>query len=60
MTTPTVAQLNAAITEARAQLTAISGWINYNNEISDAQMLSFMTKVLTAALNVQPPKGPTK
>lgn len=57
MIKPTVAQLNAAITEARAQLTAISGWINYNNEISDAQMLAFMTHVLSAALNAQPPKG---
>jgi hypothetical protein len=57
MVTPSPAQLNAAIAEARAQLTAISGWINYNSQISDPQMLSFMTKVLTAALNVQSPKG---
>lgn len=59
MTLPTAAQLDAAIIAARAQLTAISGWINYNSQISDAQMLSFMTKVLTAALNV-PLKGKTK
>lgn len=58
MITPTKAQLDAAIKEARAELTAISGWINYNNEISDDQMQTFMTKVLTAALNVPtPPKG---
>lgn len=56
MVKPSVPQLNAAITEARAQLTALSGWINYNNQISDAQMLAFMTKVLSAALNV-PSKG---
>lgn len=56
MVKPSVPQLNAAITEARAQLAALSGWINYNNQISDAQMLAFMTKVLSAALNV-PSKG---
>lgn len=56
MVKPSVPQLNAAITEARTQLAALSGWINYNNQISDAQMLAFMTKVLSAALNV-PSKG---
>ena len=59
MIAPTQAQLTAAIREARAELTAISGWINYNNEISDDQMQAFMSRVLTAALNVQPPKGKT-
>jgi hypothetical protein len=57
MVTPTVAQIDAGITVARAQLTSISGWIDYNNEISDAQMLAFMTKVASAILNAQPPKG---
>jgi hypothetical protein len=53
--------LSAAIKEIRSELTAMSGWINYNNQISDAQMQSSMTKTITAYLNAaQPPKGNTK
>jgi hypothetical protein len=58
---PTVTQLNAGVDTARAKLTAISAnsWINYNNEISDADMLAFVTEIATAILNAQPSKGTT-
>lgn len=57
MVKPTLAQLKAGIAELRSELSAMSGLIDYNSWISDAQMLASMTKVLTAALNAQPPKG---
>lgn len=51
-TTPNAAGLVAAEKVAREQLTAISTWmINYNNEISDEQMATFMKEVVTAYLN---------
>jgi hypothetical protein len=53
---PTQAQIDAASKAARDELTAISGWINYNNQISDEQMAAFIAKVLTAALDVSPLK----
>jgi hypothetical protein len=53
MIKPTLAQIDAGIAELRSELAAMSGFINYNDMISDAQMLSSMTKVLTAALNVK-------
>jgi hypothetical protein len=55
---PTLPQLNAAIAELRSELTAMSGLIDYNAWISDAQMLTTVTKVLTVALNAQS-KGTT-
>jgi hypothetical protein len=57
MIQPTKAQISAGIAEARSELTAISGFINYNNMISDDQMLSFMMKVAVAILNTPAPKG---
>jgi hypothetical protein len=61
MTTPTQAQIDAASKAARDELTAISGYfINYNSQISDEQMQTFITKVLTAALSVPAAKPPAK
>lgn len=59
MTKPTEEQIEVACKEARAQLTALSGasWVNYNDEIADYQLQTFMERVLTAALAVQPLKG---
>lgn len=58
MNTPTDAQIKEGCRKAREQLAAISGmFINYNNQITDAQLRLFITNVLTAALNVVPPKG---
>lgn len=57
MIKPTLAQLNAGIAELRSELTAMSGLIDYNSWISDAQMLASMTKIASAILNAQPPKG---
>jgi hypothetical protein len=57
MIKPTLAQLDAGIAELRSELTAMSGLIDYNSWISDAQMLASMTKIATAILNAQPPKG---
>ena len=59
MITPNQAGIAAAIRTLRAQLTAMStGWINYNSMISDEEMLSDVTKVITVYLNTPPsPKG---
>lgn len=57
MVKPTLAQLNAGIAELRSELAAMSGLINYNSWISDGQALASMTKIATAILNAQPPKG---
>lgn len=54
--------LHAAIAELRTLLAAKSTmWINYNNQLSDQEVLTDVTLVLTAYLNAaQPPKGPSK
>jgi len=59
MVKPALYQIDAGIEELRSELTAMSGLIDYNSWISDAQMLLSMTKVLTKAFNAQPPKGTT-
>lgn len=58
---PTQAQIDAASKAARDELAAISTWlIDYNSKISDDQMATFITKILTAALNVSPLKPTAK
>jgi len=52
---PTPNQITAACKEARHQLAALSGWVNYNNQISDDQLRAFMTNVLVAVA-VAPPQ----
>lgn len=54
---PTEPQISAGCKKAREQLAAISGmFINYNNQITDAQLRLFIVNVLTASLNVPQPK----
>jgi hypothetical protein len=59
MTTLSQPGLAAALKELRSDLAAMStGWINYNSMISDQELMSDMTKVITAYLTAaQPPKG---
>ena len=58
MITPNQAGIAAAIRALRAELAAMStGWINYNSMISDQDMLSDVTKVITVYLNTPQSKG---
>ena len=59
MNTPSQVGLAAAIKAIRSELAVKSTWlINYNDQISDQEMLTDMTMVITAYLNAaQPPKG---
>ena len=58
MITPNQAGIAAAIKELRAELSAMSTmWINYNSMISDQDMLSDVTKVITVYLNTPQTQG---
>ena len=55
MNTPNHAGLVAAIAKLRSLLAAKSTWmINYNDQLSDQEVLSDMTLIITAYLNAQP------
>jgi hypothetical protein len=53
MITPTLSQIKVAVTIIRSELNAISagGFINYNDELPDEQLIQIVKKVLTGVLN---------
>lgn len=58
MVTPNHAGLVAAESKLRAILAAKSTWmVNYNSVVSDADMVTYMTEIITAYLIASQPKG---